>query len=70
MPKSPTPKTEITLSNEAIKIARQELKLSQRDLADRIGKSQSWIRDIEKGRFGISEKDQALLRQELKLPEQ
>jgi len=69
-PKSPTPKTEITLSNEAIKIARQELKLSQRDLADRIGKSQSWIRDVEKGRFGISEKDQALLRQELKLPEQ
>lgn len=56
------------LSSQMIKSARQNLHLSQRALADRIGKSQSWIRDVENGRFGINEEDQARLRQELQLP--
>ncbi len=55
------------LSADAIKAARQQSKLSQRALADRLGKSQSWIRDVEKGRFSISAKDQALLRQVLNI---
>jgi ribosome-binding protein aMBF1 (putative translation factor) len=55
------------LSSQLIRIARQNLKLSQRALADRLGKSQSWIRDIEKGRFAVSPADQARLREVLAL---
>ena len=36
------------ISGEDIRQARQQQKLSQRTLAKRIGKSQSWIRDVEK----------------------
>jgi DNA-binding transcriptional regulator YiaG len=49
------------LSGQQIVAARKNLNLSQRDLANCIGKSQSWVRDIEKGRFRLSEKDQSLL---------
>lgn len=55
------------LSGSDIKAARQQQNLSQRALADRLGKSQSWIRDIEKGRFNINAEDQTLLRQALDL---
>ncbi|WP_339366806.1 helix-turn-helix domain-containing protein [Gloeocapsa sp. PCC 7428] len=46
---------------------RQEKKLglSQRDLAQLTGKSQSWIRDIENGRFQAKLEDQMLLRRVL-----
>jgi ribosome-binding protein aMBF1 (putative translation factor) len=43
------------------------LQLSQRTLAEKTGKSQSWIRDIEKGRFQPKEEDQRLLRKVLEL---
>lgn len=56
------------LSGTDIKQARQRQRLTQRALAERLGKSQSWIRDIEKGRFSISSADQARLRQTLDLP--
>jgi len=55
------------LSGAEIKKARQEQKLTQRALADRLGKSQSWIRDIEKGRFSVNGHDQMILRQALGL---
>jgi predicted transcriptional regulator len=38
--------------------ARKSLQLSQRTLAQMTGKSQSWIRDIENGRFRANSKDQ------------
>ncbi len=53
------------LSGHEIKAARQHKKLTQRALAERLGKSQSWIRDVEKGRFNINVDDQTLLRQAL-----
>ncbi|WP_269634911.1 helix-turn-helix domain-containing protein [Rubidibacter lacunae] len=43
-------------------MARQYLKPIQSLLADRLGKSLSWIRDIESGRFGASSEDLAQLR--------
>ncbi|MEL6901809.1 MAG: helix-turn-helix domain-containing protein [Cyanobacteria bacterium J06606_4] len=55
------------LSGSIIKQARKQSNLSQRALAERLGKSQSWIRDIEKGRFGINPEDQARLCQVLKI---
>ena len=55
------------LSGSEIKAARQREKLTQRALADRLGKSQSWIRDIEKGRFNINVDDQVMLRQALNM---
>ncbi len=55
------------LSSHVIKAARQQLNLSQRALAERLGKSQSWIRDVENGRFKISSSDQTRLRQTLNL---
>lgn len=55
------------LTGHAIKQARQRHQLTQRALAERLGKSQSWIRDVEKGRFGISRSDQSRLRQILEL---
>ncbi len=49
------------LSGEQISTARRQLQLSQRALANYLGKSQSWVRDIEKGRLQVSLKDQQLL---------
>jgi DNA-binding transcriptional regulator YiaG/ferredoxin len=54
-----------TLSGQQIAEARKKLQLSQRALADQIGKSQSWVRDVERGRFQPASRDQALLRQVL-----
>lgn len=55
------------LSGQQISAARKRLQLSQRALADQLGKSQSWVRDIENGRLQVSEKDQALLSKVLNL---
>ncbi|MCS6815492.1 MAG: helix-turn-helix domain-containing protein, partial [Cyanobacteria bacterium] len=49
------------LSSEQVVAARKSLRLSQRDLASRMGKSQSWVRDIESGRLQIGIKDQQAL---------
>lgn len=49
------------LSGSEITAARQRLGLSQRELARRTGKSQSWIRDIEKERFHVGSADRQLL---------
>jgi DNA-binding transcriptional regulator YiaG len=53
------------LSSEQIHIARKDLGLSQRELAEMTGKSQSWIRDIERGRFKVKSEDCALLQRVL-----
>ncbi|MBC1238028.1 helix-turn-helix domain-containing protein [Nostoc sp. 2RC] len=58
-------KSQIALSTEYILEARKRLGLSQRDLAQLTGKSQSWIRDIENGRFQAKSEDQLLLRKVL-----
>jgi DNA-binding transcriptional regulator YiaG len=49
------------LSSQQITAARKSLQLSQRELASHVGKSQSWVRDIESGRLQVSSKDQQLL---------
>jgi DNA-binding transcriptional regulator YiaG/NAD-dependent dihydropyrimidine dehydrogenase PreA subunit len=54
-----------TLSVEQIIDARKNLQLSQRALANYLGKSQSWVRDIEKGRLQLGLKDQQLLQKVL-----
>lgn len=54
--------TNNALATEDIIRARKQLRLSQRSLAQKIGKSQSWIRDIENGRFHANPRDQKLLR--------
>jgi DNA-binding transcriptional regulator YiaG len=56
-----------SVTAEQIAMARKQLGISQRELAEKIGKSQSWIRDIENGRFNIKSEDQAILRSLLKL---
>jgi DNA-binding transcriptional regulator YiaG len=50
-----------SLSSQQIISARKSLQLSQRDLASHVGKSQSWVRDIESGRLQVSSKDQQVL---------
>lgn len=55
------------LTGNDIRAARQQKKLSQRALAECLGKSQSWIRDIENGRFCISPEDQAQLQRTLNI---
>ena len=64
--KSPS-KKQSPLTGSAITSARKRLQLSQRELADRIGKSQSWIRDIENDRFQPNTKDLSLLSNILEL---
>lgn len=49
------------LSGQQVSNARKNLQLSQRALANQLGKSQSWVRDIENGRLQASEKDRLLL---------
>ncbi|NJM59971.1 MAG: transcriptional regulator [Oscillatoriales cyanobacterium RU_3_3] len=49
------------LSGQEIVTARKSLQLSQRDLAVHVGKSQSWVRDIESGRLQAGFKEQQLL---------
>ncbi len=60
-------KTQPILDGEQIIKARKNLRLSQRDLAQMTGKSQSWIRDIENGRFRAKSEDQLLLQKVLGL---
>jgi DNA-binding transcriptional regulator YiaG len=65
-PKSRTKvKSGVELSAQQIIEARKIRLLSQRELASLMGKSQSWIRDIEKGRFRVKGEDQMLLRKVL-----
>lgn len=49
------------LSSQQIIAARKHLQLSQRELASHVGKSQSWVRDIESGRLQVGFKDQQVL---------
>ena len=65
-----TQKNKQKLSGEDINTARRQQKLSQRALAEQLGKSQSWIRDVEKGRFAAKGNDQARLREVLSIREQ
>lgn len=60
-------KTQSHLTGEEIVRVRKTLQLSQRDLAKMTAKSQSWIRDIENGRFQAHAEDQVLLRKVLGL---
>jgi ribosome-binding protein aMBF1 (putative translation factor) len=53
------------LSSQQIINARKKLRLSQRDLANHVGKSQSWVRDIESGRLQVGFKEQQILAQVL-----
>ena len=50
-----------TLSKDRIVTARKKFQLSQRGLAEKMGKSQSWIRDIENGRFQPNLQDRDVL---------
>lgn len=54
-----------TLSAQQILEARRRLQISQRELAKLTGKSQSWIRDVENGRFQVKWEDQLKLRKVL-----
>ncbi len=62
-------KTVSHLSGEQISIARKNLGISQRKLAQKIGKSQSWIRDIENSRFSVKPGDRLKLQKILELDE-
>ncbi len=53
----------LPLTGQQIVNARKKLQISQRELANYVGKSQSWVRDIENGRLQVNAKDQQLLRQ-------
>ena len=66
---SHAPRAEMTrsLSGDQVAVARKTQGWSQRELAQRTGKSQSWIRDIENGRFRTKNEDQTLLRNVLGL---
>jgi DNA-binding transcriptional regulator YiaG/Pyruvate/2-oxoacid:ferredoxin oxidoreductase delta subunit len=55
------------LSGSDVLSARQKLGMSQRQLAELTGKSQSWIRDVEKGRFSPKVADKILLQRVLGL---
>ena len=60
-------KTTKALTAEQILVARKRQGISQRNLAEKIGKSQSWIRDLESGRLSPKPEDQLLLRKLLKV---
>ncbi len=62
-------KTISHLSGEQISIARKNLGISQRKLAQQLGKSQSWIRDIENSRFSVKSGDRLKLQKILELEE-
>ena len=51
----------ISTVNRHLKSARALVGLRQADLAKRIGRSQSWLSQIEQGRMQPSEVDQALI---------
>jgi DNA-binding transcriptional regulator YiaG len=60
-------KLRVELQGSQITQARQNLQLSQRELAKLTGKSQSWIRDIENGRLKAKSEDQMILRKVLEM---
>jgi len=51
----------IAMVNRLLKSARAMKGLTQSDLAERIGRSQSWLSQIEQGMLQPSEVDQALI---------
>ncbi|WP_404784463.1 helix-turn-helix domain-containing protein [Altericista sp. CCNU0014] len=53
----------IVLDSQQIVEARKSLGWSQRELAQKTKKSQSWIRDLENGRFSAKAKERTLLKQ-------
>ncbi|MDR9405306.1 MAG: helix-turn-helix transcriptional regulator, partial [Halothece sp. Uz-M2-17] len=55
------------LSGEQISNARKQLGISQRKLAQQLNKSQSWIRDLENGRFSAKLKDRLKLQKILQI---
>lgn len=65
--RSPSPTQPAALSGSQVAAARKSLKLSQRELAKQIGKSQSWVRDIENGRYTLNAKDREVLSKALKM---
>ncbi|MGK7942144.1 MAG: helix-turn-helix domain-containing protein [Crocosphaera sp.] len=60
-------KTSSQLSAQQILDARKRKGLSQRALAKEMGKSQSWIRDLENGRFSAKPADREMLQTVLEL---
>ena len=60
-------KTFSNLTGEQISLARKNLGISQRKLAQKLGKSQSWIRDIENCRFAAKPGDRLKLRKILQI---
>ncbi|MDB9486484.1 transcriptional regulator [Dolichospermum circinale CS-537/01] len=66
-PKSNHQQTGNLLGEQVIE-GRKRMNLSQRELAKLMEKSQSWIRDVEKGRLKAKLDDQMLLRQLLDIP--
>lgn len=59
--------TPYNLSAEQIANARKRLGFSQRKLAQLLGKSQSWIRDIENSRFAVKPGDRLKLKKILEI---
>lgn len=55
------------LSAEQISSARKRLGISQRKLAEQLDKSQSWIRDLENGRFSAKLNDRLKLQKILQI---
>ncbi len=55
------------LESEQIAKARKKQGLSQRKLAEILGKSQSWIRDLENGRLSAKPEDEVILRKILQI---
>lgn len=64
--KNPKPKAS-PLSAEQISTARKRLGISQRKLAQQLDKSQSWIRDLENGRFSAKLNDRIKLQKILEI---
>lgn len=58
-------KNQPQISGEEITAARKNLGISQRELARLTGKSQSWIRDVENGRFQAKLEDRIQLQKAL-----
>ncbi len=55
------------LTAQQIASARKSLGISQRKLAQQLGKSQSWMRDLEKGRFSAKPSDRLELMKVLQI---
>ncbi len=67
---SAQPSPDPNLCGAEISAARRQRGISQRELAQQIGKSQSWVRDVENERFRIGSGDQKRLSQALELDPQ